>query len=96
MATRQMDRRRSTRQAAPQVGLIGVYAVQANQECRFIGNSLLYDVSDAGVSVILDDSLPCGIKVRLANRTTEYLGVTCNCSPTEVGFKVGIALMEVN
>jgi len=86
--------RRYERRPAPNVGLVETLVILEHGALKKVGNSLLYDRSRFGLSVVLDVPLSLGTKVVLRNRYVNCAGTVRHCQRLDLVYKVGLLLYK--
>lgn len=83
-----MERRRAPRFAVGEVGVLRSLEWQGLlPPCK----ARVVDVSDSGMRIETEHSVPEGIEVRILMRSGSYLGKVVYCHPNASVFTVGIA-----
>jgi hypothetical protein len=89
------NNRKYERKPAPQVGLLDVSCERSGRRQK-IATSILLDISRGGVGIQLDRRVYSGEILYLANRYATYTARVCHCTPTNVGYKVGLEFPSVD
>lgn len=80
------------RVSAPVVGLVDVYREESGKR-KYVGPSLLEDISQGGLGIRMDGYIPAGTLLHLSNRFVTYSARVCHCTPSEVGFRLGLRFL---
>jgi PilZ domain len=89
------DKGKRERTPAPAIGLLDVFSVNGDRK-KFIGPSLLIDVSQGGLAIQLDDPVLPGEKLLLKNRMVSYVVKVCHCEQWQSGYKIGVQFLDPN
>ncbi len=89
-----LPRRKHERSQAPDTGLVDVFKNTRFGLKKWLGPTLMQDISAGGVAIRMDNAMPIGEILYLRSRTVTITGKVCRCVPLELGFKIGLEFVS--
>jgi len=84
------DHRASPRKRAPNVGLLDVWAVLEGGSKKYLGSSLLIDVSRGGIAIQLDKAVQANTKLWIHNKLFSQCATVRHCKNLGGTFRLGL------